>query len=63
MPIQLGSELNEFRKHCCSSLTPMSFNLGSELLHRSFAELLRLTPMSFNLGSEPLFSNLYLIVT
>ena len=63
MPIQLGSELNEFRKHCCSSLTPMSFNLGSEPSATKANAELCLTPMSFNLGSEPLFSNLYLIVT
>ena len=41
----------------------MSIQLGSELLHLSFAVLLCLTPMSIQLGSEPLFSNLYLIVT
>ena len=44
-------------------LTPMSFNLDSELACSVDLYRWSLTPMSFNLGSEPLFSNLYLIVT
>ena len=38
------------------SLTPMSFNLGSEPRLRALNCSSGLTPMSFNLGSEPIFN-------
>ena len=46
-----------------TGLTPMSFQLGSELKDLSENTASSLASMSFQLGSELLFSNLYLILT